>query len=49
MCFESNEELEWETEGHFGAYDKSYYLEGIKKFKDSWTRCIELKEEWIEK
>ena len=42
--FESNEEVELETEGYFGGFDKSYYLEGIEKFKDCWTRCIELKE-----
>ena len=37
MCrkrFESNEEVEWETEGYFGGFDKSYYLEGIEKLKD---------------
>ena len=28
--FESNEEVEWETEGHFGEFDKSYYSEGMK-------------------
>ena len=38
--FESNEEVEWETERNFGGFDKSYYLEGIEKLKDRWTRCI---------
>ena len=47
--FESNEEVEWETIGYFGGFDKLYYLEGIEKLKDRWTRCIELKEEYIEK
>ena len=47
--FESNEE-EWETKGYFGGFDKSYYLEGITKLlKYRWTRCIELKTEYIEK
>ena len=49
MCgrrFELNEEVEWETEEYFRGFDKSYYLEGIDKFKDHWTRCIELKEEY---
>ena len=32
--FESNEEVEWETEGYFGGLDKSYYLEAIEKLKD---------------
>ena len=48
-CFESNEEVEWETEGYFWGFDKSYYLKGIEKTKDLWIRCIELKEEYIEK
>ena len=48
-CFESNEEVEWETEGYFVGFDKSYYLEGIEKLKDRWTRCIELNGEYIEK
>ena len=26
--FKSNEEVEWETEGYFGGFDKPYYLEG---------------------
>ena len=47
--FESNEEDEWETEGYFGRFDKSYYLEGIEKLKDRWNRYIELKGEYIEK
>ena len=45
--FESNEELEWETEWYFGQFDKSYYLEDIGTLKDRWTRCIELKGEYI--
>ena len=32
--FESNEEVEWETEEYFGGFDKSYYLESIEKLKD---------------
>ena len=47
--FEPNEEVEWETEEYFGGFDKSYYLEGIKKLKDCWIRCIELKGEYIGK
>ena len=33
-CFESNEEVEWKTEGYFGGVDKSYYLDDIEKLKD---------------
>ena len=40
---EPNEEVEWETKGYFGGFDKTYYLEGIEKLKDLWTPCIELK------
>ena len=43
--FKMTEKIEWETEGYFGGFDKSYYLEGIEKLKDRWTRCIELKGE----
>ena len=39
----------WETEGYFGGFDKSYYLEGIGKLKDRWSRCIEQKGEYNEK
>ena len=49
MGFESNVEVEWQTKGYFGGFDKSYCLEGIEKLKDRWTRCIESKEEYIEK
>ena len=44
-CFKSNEEVEWETQGYFEGFKKSYYLEGIEKLKDRWIRCIELKGE----
>ena len=47
--FESNEEVELETEGYVGGLVKSYYLEGIEKLKDRWIRCIELQGEYIEK
>ena len=47
--FESNEKVEWDTEGYFRGFHKSHYLEGIEKFKYRRTRCIELKGEYIEK
>ena len=47
--FESNKEAKWETEGYFGAFEKSYYVEGIGKLKVRWTRSIELNKEYIEK
>ena len=48
-CFESNEQVEWETEEYFGGFDRLYYLKVKEKLKDRWTRCIELKVEYIEK
>lgn len=47
--FESNEEVQWETEAYFGELDQSYYKKGIEKIKDRWNRCIELKGEYTEK
>ena len=47
--FDSNKQVEWKTEGYFGGFDKSYYLEGIEKLKDRWTHCIELRGEYIQK
>ena len=41
-CFESNEQVEWETEGCFEGFEKSYYLEGIEKLKNHWTCIINL-------
>ena len=32
--FESNEKVDWETEGYFGGFDKLYYLESIEKLND---------------
>ena len=46
--FESNEEVEWETEGYFEGFHKSYYLEGLDELKDRWTR-MELTGEYIAK
>ena len=48
MRFESNEEVECETEGYFGEFETSYYLEGIEKLKDRWTHYIKLTGEYIE-
>ena len=47
--FERNEEIEWKKKGYFGGFGKWYYLKGIEKLKNRWTRCIELKGEYIER
>ena len=41
--------LNGKKEGYFGGFDKLYYLKYIENLKDHWTRCIELKREYIEK
>ncbi|GBP57373.1 Histone-lysine N-methyltransferase SETMAR [Eumeta japonica] len=41
--FESNKEVVTETNAYFESLEKTYYLEGIKKFEKRWTKCIELK------
>lgn len=47
--FESNKEVITETNGYFESLEKTYYLEGIKKLEKRWTKCIELKGDYVEK
>lgn len=47
--FESNDEVITETNAYFEGLDQSYYLEGIKKLENRWTKCIELKGDYVEK
>lgn len=47
--FASNEEVIAETNAYFEEFDKSYYLEGLKKLENRWTRCVELKGDYVEK
>lgn len=47
--FESNEEVEFETDSYFGRLQSDYYLEGIKKLEDRWNRCILLNGDYVEK
>lgn len=47
--FGSNEEVITETEAYFEGFQKSYYLEGIKKLEDRWTKCVSLKGDYVEK
>jgi len=47
--FTSNEEVIAETEAYFAKFDKSYFLDGLKKLEYRWTKCIELKGDYIEK
>jgi len=46
--FTSNEQVELETDGYFAELRKSYYAKGIEMLKDRWTKCIELKGDYVE-
>ncbi|KYM76434.1 hypothetical protein ALC53_13149, partial [Atta colombica] len=47
--FITREQLIAETEAYFERLDKSYYLDGLKKLKNCWIKCIELKGDYVEK
>lgn len=47
--FSSNEEVIVETEAYFEEFDKSYFLEGLKKWQKRWEKCIVLKGDYVEK
>lgn len=47
--FYSNEDLIAETEAYFGDLPIEYFSDGIKKLENRWTRCIDLKGEYVEK
>lgn len=47
--FYSNEDLIAETEAYFADFPIDYYSDGIKKIENRWTRCINLKGEYVEK
>ncbi|KAG5324189.1 SETMR methyltransferase, partial [Acromyrmex heyeri] len=41
--FITREQLIAETEAYFEGLDKSYYSDDLKKLKNHWIKCIELK------
>ena len=47
--FYSNDEIISQTNTYFEDLEKAYFLEGIQKLEKRWTRCIELKGDYIEK
>lgn len=47
--FTSNEEVITETEAYFEEFDKSYFSDGLKLLEYRWTKCIELKGDYVEK
>ena len=45
----TREQLIAETEAYFEGLNKSYYSDGLKKLENCWIKCIELKEDYVEK
>lgn len=46
--FYSNSEVETQTTAYFEELPKSYYETGIKMLESRWTKCIELKGDYVE-
>ena len=46
--FSSNEEIIAATNKYFEGFDKNYFLEGIKKLKLQYNKCIQLKGNYVE-
>lgn len=47
--FGSNEEIISSTNAYFEGFKKSYFSEGIEKLEKRWTKCIDLKGDYVEK
>lgn len=47
--FGSNEEVISETNTYFEDLEKTFFLNGIKMLEKRWTKCIELKGDYVEK
>ena len=47
--FTSNEEVIDQTKAYFEEFDKSYFLDGLKKLEHRWTKCIKLRGDSVEK
>ena len=47
--FSSNEEVIAETEAYFAEFEKSYFLEGLRKWPKRWEKCVDLKGDYVEK
>lgn len=46
--FYSNDEVERETNAYFEGLSKSYYTTGIEMLEKRWTKCVELKGDYVE-
>lgn len=47
--YETNDELIAETEAYFEELDKSCYSEGIMALEKRWSKCIEVRGDYVEK
>ena len=47
--FYSNDENFSQTNTYLEDLEKSYFLEGLQKLEKRWTKCIQLKGDYIEK
>lgn len=47
--FTSNEEVIAETNAYFEDFQKSYFLDGLKKLEDRLIKCIDLQGDYVEK
>jgi len=44
----TNDEVKVEINAYFEGLSKSFYKTGIEMLENRWTRCIELKEDYVE-
>jgi len=47
--FASNEDVVAATEAYFADLEKTYFSDGLRKLEHRWVKCIELKEDYVEK
>lgn len=47
--FQSNEEVIECVERYFEGLEETYFREGIQKLEKRWTKCVELRGEYVEK
>ena len=47
--FDLNAEVIAEMNAYFEGLEKSYYTEGLEKLENRWSKCIELKGDYVEK
>lgn len=47
--FSSNSEIITATNAYFEEFEKSYFLEGLKKLEHRWKKCIIMKGDYVEK